>query len=152
MPTTTDRAICALQAKRVTRPITAACWLVLALGATASAQSISTSGMPSSAPSVKRGQTVFETRCVACHAIDTNRAGPALRGVVGRLAGKAPAFFYSEALESATHVWDRNKLKLWPTSPEKLVPGQEMNFHLDSAREREDVVAYLATLSRRGQP
>lgn len=89
---------------------------------------------------------------MACHALDTNRAGPALRGVVGRAAGKATDFFYSEALESATHVWDKVKLKAWLTNPESVVPGQEMNFHLDVARDREDVVAYLASLPKRSQP
>ena len=100
--------------------------------------------------SVSRGQTLFESVCTTCHALDTNRAGPALRTVVGRQAGKVPGFFYSEAMESATHVWDRAKLKSWLTNPENVVPGQEMNFHLDSARDRDDVVAYLASLSRRG--
>ncbi|OYT91219.1 MAG: cytochrome C [Burkholderiales bacterium PBB3] len=104
---------------------------------------------PASAQSIKRGQVLFETHCVTCHALDTNRAGPALRGVVGRPAGKAPEFFYSEALESANHVWDKTKLKAWLTNPESVVPGQEMNFHLDAARDREDVVAYLASLPKR---
>ncbi|MBC7620282.1 MAG: c-type cytochrome [Candidatus Saccharibacteria bacterium] len=67
-----------------------------------------------SAQSVKRGQVLFEAHCVACHALDINRAGPALRGVVGRAAGKAPDFFYSEALESATHVWDTTQLNTPP--------------------------------------
>ena len=70
--------------------------------------------------------------------------------MVGRPAGKAPDYFYSEALESATHVWDRAKLKAWLTDPEKVVPGQEIKFHLDKERDRDDVVAYLASLSRRG--
>ena len=115
-------------------------WLALVLCTAASAQS------------VKRGQVLFEAHCVACHALDTNRAGPALRGVVGRAAGKVPDFFYSEALESATHVWNTTQLKAWLTNPESVVPGQEMNFHLDVARDREDVVAYLASLPKRSQP
>lgn len=105
--------------------------------------------IPVSAQSVSRGQALFESKCSTCHALDANRAGPALRTVVGRPAGKAPDYFYSEAMESATHVWDKAKLKAWLTNPENLVPGQEMNFHLDSARDRDDVVAYLASLSRR---
>jgi len=105
--------------------------------------------VPASAQSVSRGQALFESKCTTCHALDANRAGPALRTVVGRPAGKAPDYFYSEAMESATHVWDKAKLKAWLTNPENVVPGQEMNFHLDSARDRDDVVAYLASLSRR---
>ena len=123
-------------------------WSLLALCTPVSAQQ----NAQLSAQSVRRGQVVFETICVACHALDSHRAGPALRGVVGRVAGKAPDFFYSEAMESATHVWDRAKLKAWLTNPENLVPGQEMNFHLDSARDRDDVVAYLASLPKRSAP
>ncbi len=105
--------------------------------------------VPASAQSVSRGQALFESKCTTCHALDANRAGPALRTVVGRPAGKAPDYFYSEAMESATHVWDKAKLKAWLTNPENVVPGQEMNFHLDSPRDRDDVIAYLASLSRR---
>ena len=105
--------------------------------------------VPASAQSVSRGQALFESKCTTCHALDTNRAGPALRTVVGRQAGKAPDYFYSEAMESATHVWDKAKLRAWLTNPESVVPGQEMNFHLTSGRDREDVVAYLASLPRR---
>ncbi len=103
-------------------------------------------------PSVSRGQSIFASKCTTCHALDTNRAGPALRTVVGRTAGKAPDYFYSEAMESATYVWDKAKLKAWLTNPENVVPGQEMNFHLESARDRDDVVAYLASLAKRSRP
>ena len=99
--------------------------------------------LPARAQSVNHGRMVFESQCMKCHRLDTNYQGPALRTVVGRTAGKAPDYFYSEALESATHVWDVAKLKSWLTNPESVVPGQEMNFHLDSARDREDVVAFL---------
>ena len=103
------------------------------------------------AQSVVRGQALFESRCVACHSLDTNRVGPALRGVVGRTAGKAKDFFYSEAMTTATHVWDAPKLKAWLTNPEAVVPGQDMNYRLDIPQDREDVVAYLASVSARAR-
>lgn len=103
---------------------------------------------PAVAQSVKHGRMVFESQCMKCHRLDTNFEGPALRNVVGRTAGKAPDFYYSQALESATHVWDVPKLKAWLTNPESVVPGQEMNFHLDSARDREDVIAFLVASRR----
>jgi cytochrome c len=99
------------------------------------------------AQSVARGQALFESRCVACHSLDANRVGPALRGVLGRTAGKAKDYFYSEAMTAATHVWDAPKLKAWLTNPENVVPGQAMNYRLDNADDREDVVAYLASVS-----
>jgi cytochrome c len=99
------------------------------------------------AQTVARGQALFESRCVACHSLDANRVGPALRGVVGRVAGKANGHAYSDAMAAATHVWDAPKLTAWLTNPETVVPGQVMNYRLDVAQDRDDVVAYLATLS-----
>ena len=98
------------------------------------------------AADVAHGQAIFESRCVACHSLDANRVGPALHSVVGRVAGKAPDYFYSEAMAAATHTWTRDKLKAWLTNPEAVVPGQTMNYRVDLAQDRDDVVAYLASL------
>lgn len=99
-------------------------------------------------PDVQRGQQLVESRCFACHSLDANRAGPALRGVVGRKAGKAEGYFFSEAMAAATNTWTVAGLKAWLTNPEKVVPGQEMNYYLTEAQDREDVVAYLASVSK----
>ncbi|WP_245597886.1 c-type cytochrome [Ottowia thiooxydans] len=98
-------------------------------------------------PSVSRGQQLVESRCFACHSLDTHRVGPALGGVVGRKAGKAEGFVYSKAMTAATHTWNAAGIKAWLTDPEKVVPGQAMNYRLDEAQDREDVVAYLVRLS-----
>ena len=110
--------------------------------------------LPLAAPAqdVARGQQIVESRCFACHSLDSNRVGPALRGVVGRHAGRAPDFDYSPALAAATHTWDAAGIQRWLTNPEALIPGQVMNFRLESPQEREDVVAYLSTLSVSGRP
>ncbi|MDZ7937064.1 MAG: c-type cytochrome [Rhodoferax sp.] len=99
------------------------------------------------AQSVVRGQMLFESRCVACHSVDLNRVGPALQGVVGRQAGKAPGYTYSTAMTAATHTWDRATVKAWLSNPEDVVPGQAMNYRLDLPQDRDDMVAYLASLS-----
>jgi len=96
-----------------------------------------------------KGQMIFESRCVACHSLDANRVGPALGTVVGRVAGKAPDYFYSQALGAATYVWSRDKLLAWLTNPESLVPGQAMGYRVDMPEDRQDVVAYLASLPRK---
>ena len=46
----------------------------------------------------------------------------------------------------------RATLKAWLTDPEALIPGQAMDYQLDDAQDREDVVAYLATLKRLPAP
>lgn len=124
--------------------------VVLGLGTAGAALSQAPAVSPAAeAPSLSRGQQLVESRCFACHSLDANRAGPALRGVVGRKAGKAEGYFYSEAMAAATHTWTEAGLKAWLTNPEKVVPGQEMYYQLDSAQDREDVVAYLASVSKR---
>jgi cytochrome c len=120
------------------RWLAAAGWLALALGSPLAAQ----------AQSAVRGQTLFESRCTACHGLDANRVGPALQTVVGRKAGTAKDYDYSPALAGATHRWDRASLLAWLTDPEKVVPGQGMGYRVDNARDREDLVAYLSAQSR----
>lgn len=98
--------------------------------------------------SIAQGQVIFESRCVACHSLDANRVGPALGTVFGRVAGKAPDFSYSKALGAATHVWDRDKLLAWLGNPESVVPGQAMGYRLELPDDRQDVIAYLSSLSK----
>lgn len=95
------------------------------------------------AQSVARGQTLFESRCTACHSLDANRVGPALQTVVGRKAGTAKDYDYSPALAGAGHRWTRPMLLTWLTDPEKVVPGQRMGYRVDNAADREDLVAFL---------
>lgn len=97
--------------------------------------------------SVPQGKQMFESRCIGCHSLDAHRVGPALGSVFGRAAGKAEGFDYSAALKAATHVWDAPRLKAWLTNPEALVPGQGMGYRVDLPADRNDLVAYLASLS-----
>jgi cytochrome c len=66
---------------------------------------------------------------------------------MGRKAGTAAGFAYSAALVAATHTWDRASINAWLTNPELLVRGQNMNYRLENAQDREEVVAYLTTLT-----
>lgn len=72
--------------------------------------------------------------------------------MVGRRAGALKDFGYSPALSASRILWTRATLKAWLRDPEALIPGQGMDYQLDQARDREDVVAYLATLKRVPSP
>lgn len=96
--------------------------------------------------SAERGRALYESRCVACHSVDTHRVGPSHQGVLGRKAGSAPGYSYSKALTESKLIWTRANLAAWLAGPEAVIPGQGMNYSLGDMREREDVVAYLATL------
>ena len=104
------------------------------------------------AQSVARGAALYTTHCSSCHSIDQHGEGPAHRGVVGRRAGALNDFDYSPALRKSRILWTRATLKAWLTDPEALIPGQGMDYQLDDAQDREDVVAYLATLKRLSAP
>jgi cytochrome c len=94
-----------------------------------------------------RGAALYAERCGGCHQIDGNRAGPAHRGLIGRRAGSAPDYQYSDALAAAGFTWDDRHLDAWLIDPEALVPGQKMNVQVAKARDRADLIAYLHTVS-----
>lgn len=93
------------------------------------------------------GELLYEQRCSACHSLDANRTGPHHRGVFGRRAGSAVGFAYSPALQRATIVWDRDTLDAWLGNPEVLIPGQRMGYSVESATDRDDIIAYLRQVS-----
>jgi len=94
----------------------------------------------------QRGRQLFESRCIACHSLETHRVGPALRGVYGREAGTAVGFAYSPALRDATHRWSADTLDRWLAGPEAFLPGQRMSFTVSGKTDRADLIAWLATL------
>jgi cytochrome c2 len=97
-----------------------------------------------------KGAALFKQRCSACHtAVDDGKPHPAptLQGVVGRKAGSLAAFKgYSPGLKALGKTWDRASLDAFLAMPAKQVPGTFMVISLPKADERQDVLAYLATL------
>lgn len=100
------------------------------------------------------GQVVFR-KCAICHSPDPGvlKIGPPLFGVVGRTPATLEIFItrYSPAMKAFGQegaVWDEATLILYLTSPRTLVPKGRMVFAgLKDATQREDVVAYLKTLT-----
>lgn len=92
------------------------------------------------------GQELYESRCIACHSPDANRVGPKHRGVVGRVSGTVPDYTYSKALKAAQVTWDDRSLDQWLANPQAFIPGQKMNFRVNDATDRADLIAYLKTL------
>ena len=90
-----------------------------------------------------RGQTLYQTICIACHSIEYNGVGPAHKGLFGRKAGEQAEYVYSPALKSSNIVWTDSTLDKWLTNPENLIPGQKMGVMVPSAEDRLDLIAYL---------
>lgn len=91
------------------------------------------------------GKKVFR-KCQACHTVQEgkHRQGPSLYGVIGRKAGTAEGFKYSDAMKAHDVVWDADSLNTYLENPKATVPGNKMIFvGLKDAQERADVIAYL---------
>jgi cytochrome c len=87
------------------------------------------------------GKELFEKQCGGCHALDRDKEGPRPRGVYGRVAGSVNSFLYSDALKKSKITWTDETLDQWLTDTEKLVPGNDMTFHVEKGAERADIIA-----------
>lgn len=95
---------------------------------------------------VLKGQSLYQARCTACHAVDSNKIGPAHRGVMGRRVGSLKGYKYSDEMAQSRLRWTPQTLNAWLQDPEDLVAGQRMGFQVEDAQERADLIAWLATL------
>lgn len=96
----------------------------------------------------RKGEQLYGERCGGCHSIDANRIGPLHRNLFGRKAGGAAGYDYSPALAKSNVRWDEASLNAWLADPEKLIPGQRMNYAVGNAADRADLVAYLRSVSK----
>lgn len=106
----------------------------------------------SGAASDPEGMLAFNNHCRECHsyAAGDNRIGPSLAGVVGRKAGSATGFEYSQSLASANFSWTPELLDRWIANPESVVPGNNMASlfpGLPDASLRKKIVGFLKAVS-----
>lgn len=84
--------------------------------------------------------------CAGCH--DTradlgHRVGPNLHGVLGRKAGSAPGYRYSDALRDSDIVWDAETLEAFLASPQRYLPGTKMLNATSDPQRRKAAIEYL---------
>jgi glucose/arabinose dehydrogenase/cytochrome c2 len=101
-------------------------------------------------PNANAGKAVFRAQCALCHSAEPNdnggAQGPSLHGVVGRTAGSASDFSYTQALKGSKLTWDAATLDRFLTSPTTVVPGTMMVIPVANPAERANLVAYFSEL------
>lgn len=93
-----------------------------------------------------QGELVFKRNCAICHTVEAgkNKIGPSLAGVVGRKAGSAPGYSYSDANKNSGITWSDAELDKYLTDPRGVVPGTKMLFAgLKNPEDRKAIIAYL---------
>lgn len=107
-------------------------------------------GHSSGAGDAERGAAAFRS-CIACHSLEPGRhlTGPSLGGIWGRKAASSETYHrYSEALKKSKLVWDERTLDAWLRAPQKLVPGNAMQFAgIGDDAMRADLIAFLKAAS-----
>jgi len=93
-----------------------------------------------------KGRVLF-LQCRACHGLEAaegNKVGPNLHGVMGRKAGLAPGFAYSDVLAQSTVVWTPETLDPWLARPSEFLPGNRMVFvGIKKPEDRANLISYL---------
>ena len=113
----------------------------------AAAGVVVTSASAQPAGSAAAGEALYEAKCGGCHSVDADRIGPRHRDVVGRKVGSVPGFDYSDALKKLGGVWTTVRLDIWLQNPAVMAPGAKMFLTVPDARQRHDIIAYLASVS-----
>lgn len=94
----------------------------------------------------EKGKVLF-LQCRACHSLEVggaNKVGPNLHGFMGRKAGLAPGFSYSEAVTQSGIVWSPDALDQWLARPSDFLPGNRMVFvGIRIPQDRANLIAYL---------
>jgi glucose/arabinose dehydrogenase len=97
------------------------------------------------------GKAFFRQQCAICHSAEAGdnggAQGPALSGVVGRRAGSAGGFSYTQALHDAQLTWDASTLEKFLSSPATVVPGTAMLVAVPNEADRGNLIAYFQSLA-----
>ena len=93
------------------------------------------------------GANIFTAQCSICHSLKEgkNKIGPSLAGVIGRPAGHASNFSYSDALKNSGVTWNTETLNTYLSNPTAMIPGNKMPYRgLTDEKLRLDLIAYLS--------
>ncbi len=95
------------------------------------------------------GPEAFNNHCRTCHSwkAGDHRLGPDLHGIVGRKAGTASGFSYSDAVKSSGITWDATSLDKFIANPSGFLPNNNMKPFggIADAETRARIIDFLKT-------
>jgi cytochrome c len=98
-------------------------------------------------PEVAAGRALYQNTCGGCHSVDEDRIGPHHRNVVGRAVASVSGFDYSPALKMLGGVWTPQRLDQWLSGTQQMAPGSKMYLELDDPMQRQQIIAFLESIS-----
>jgi cytochrome c len=117
---------------------------LVALGGVVTASAQTPAARTPAAGDAAAGEQLFLDRCTFCHLPEGGGQGPSLKGVFGRKAASTPGFDYSAALRASGVAWTAPELDRYLTNPSVAIPGSAMPITVPDAKQRADLIAYLA--------
>lgn len=122
---------------------------------------IALSTSPSFAGDAAKGESLFKKKCSTCHQVGAdakNGVGPALNNIVGNKVAGVEDYKYGPSIvllgESGAE-WSEEELSKWLVNPKKYLRAalddkkakSKMSFKVKKEDDREDLIAYLSSLS-----
>ena len=108
---------------------------------------------PAMAADPAAGEKAFAV-CKACHKVGEgakNGVGPVLNGVIGRPAGTAEGFNYSDAMKNSGITWDEASLAEYLKNPKEKVPNNKMMYAgVKDETKLADIIAFLGQFNADG--
>lgn len=107
--------------------------------------------LPARAGDLAAARKLVLNHCGACHGFAEGQPhgqGPNLWGVMGRQAGTAAGFAYSDGFRKvfAGKAWDAKLVDAWITDAQAMAPGTVMLYKQTDEEKRAMVVEYLESL------
>lgn len=96
------------------------------------------------------GKAAYAARCAMCHGAEAQGTpmAPKLRAVFGKKAAAHSDQKYSAALKSSGLQWTPASLDAFLKAPTATVKGTTMMVGVPNAKDRENLIAYLATIAK----
>ena len=95
----------------------------------------------------QKGRILY-LQCRACHSLvpeaEAGKIGPTLHDVIGRAAGTAPGFAYSDAVAKSGITWTAEQIDKWLQRPSEFLPGNKMVFiGIQDPQDRANIIAFI---------